>query len=118
MQTEEVVTDTQKIDLEKQQEETYANSENTGEMTEEKKRRKEEMTLNEYEKMLEEKTKALVSLGSEERKLVLDKDLAKMILNKVAGGKTRGVEPQKTVQGNLELSHKMMLTHNCMRPYG
>lgn len=38
------------------------------------------MTLEEYEKVLEEKRKALLALKSEERKVGLDKDLAKMQL--------------------------------------
>lgn len=38
------------------------------------------MTLEEYEKVLEEKRKALTSLKTEERKVGLDKDLAKMQL--------------------------------------
>ncbi|GJT84363.1 hypothetical protein Tco_1058705 [Tanacetum coccineum] len=38
------------------------------------------MTLKEYDKELDEKRKALVSLESEERKVVLDNDLAKMHL--------------------------------------
>ncbi|KAI4338446.1 hypothetical protein MLD38_023505 [Melastoma candidum] len=37
-----------------------------------------EMTLEEYEKVLEEKRKALVALKTEERKVVLDKDLKNM----------------------------------------
>ncbi|XP_071706025.1 RGG repeats nuclear RNA binding protein A-like isoform X2 [Rutidosis leptorrhynchoides] len=40
----------------------------------------EEMTLEEYEKVLEEKRKALMALKSEERTVKLDKDLAKMQL--------------------------------------
>ena len=40
----------------------------------------QEMTLEEYEKVREEKRKALVALKSEERKVALDKDLAKMQL--------------------------------------
>lgn len=36
------------------------------------------MTLEEYEKVLEEKRKALVALKSEERKVNLDKDLESM----------------------------------------
>lgn len=45
------------------------------------------MTLEEYEKVLEEKRKALQSLKAEERKVALDKDLAKMQLlsNKKSG---------------------------------
>ncbi|GKF19127.1 hypothetical protein Tco_0067765 [Tanacetum coccineum] len=38
------------------------------------------MTLKEYDKELDEKRKALVSLENEERKVVLDNDLAKMHL--------------------------------------
>ena len=36
------------------------------------------MTLEEYEKVLEEKRKALLALKAEERKVDLDKDLASM----------------------------------------
>lgn len=36
------------------------------------------MTLEEYEKVLEEKRKALEALKTEERKVVVDKDLASM----------------------------------------
>ncbi|GKB27216.1 hyaluronan/mRNA-binding protein [Tanacetum coccineum] len=80
-EAEEVVADTEKvIDSEKQEETADTNKENTAEVAEQKEPEKEQMTLEEYEKVLEEKRKALVSLKSEERKVALDKDLAKMQL--------------------------------------
>lgn len=38
----------------------------------------QEMTLEEYQKVLEEKRKALAALKTEERKVEVDKELAKM----------------------------------------
>ncbi|CAH1453836.1 unnamed protein product [Lactuca virosa] len=80
-ETEEPVTETEKIvDSEKQENGADANQENTVDVVEEKKPEEKEMTLEEYEKVLEEKRKALTSLKTEERKVGLDKDLAKMQL--------------------------------------
>ncbi|KAF0898551.1 hypothetical protein E2562_008138 [Oryza meyeriana var. granulata] len=45
---------------------------------EEKEPEDKEMTLEEYEKVLEEKRKALLSLNAEERKVVIDKELQSM----------------------------------------
>lgn len=56
------------------------NKENPATEAEEKEPEEKEMTLEEYEKVLEEKRKALQALKSEERKVGLDKDLAKMQL--------------------------------------
>ncbi|KAI3717635.1 hypothetical protein L1987_69376 [Smallanthus sonchifolius] len=56
------------------------NKENLVTEVEEKEPEEKEMTLEEYEKVLEEKRKALQPLKSEERKVALDKDLAKMQL--------------------------------------
>ncbi|KAK1408012.1 hypothetical protein QVD17_39642 [Tagetes erecta] len=56
------------------------NKENIASEVEEKEPEEKEMTLEEYEKVLEEKRKALQSLKAEERKVALDKDLAKMQL--------------------------------------
>ncbi|KAI7753709.1 hypothetical protein M8C21_027349 [Ambrosia artemisiifolia] len=56
------------------------NKENVAEEVEEKEPEEKEMTLEEYEKVLEEKRKALQPLKAEERKVALDKDLAKMQL--------------------------------------
>lgn len=82
-ETEEPVTETEKIvDSDKQagqEDATETNNENTADVVEEKVPEKE-MTLEEYEKVLEEKRKALLSLKAEERKVGLDKDLAKMQL--------------------------------------
>ncbi|KAI3505244.1 hypothetical protein L1887_27250 [Cichorium endivia] len=80
--TEEPVTETEKIvDSEKQENGADANKENTTvDAVEEKEPEEKEMTLEEYEKVLEEKRKALSSLKTEERKVGLDKDLAKMQL--------------------------------------
>lgn len=79
-ETEEVADTEKIIDSEKQEEAADTNKENTAEVAEVKEPEKEEMTLEEYEKVLEEKRKALVALKSEERKVALDKDLAKMQL--------------------------------------
>lgn len=49
-------------------------------LQQEKELEEKKMTLEEYEKVLEEKRKALLALKSEERKVGLDKDLAKMQL--------------------------------------
>ncbi|KAJ0577016.1 putative hyaluronan/mRNA-binding protein [Helianthus annuus] len=57
-----------------------ANKENPATEVGEKEPEEKEMTLEEYEKVLEEKRKALQALKSEERKVALDKDLAKMQL--------------------------------------
>ncbi|KAL8216412.1 hypothetical protein R6Q57_023249 [Mikania cordata] len=57
-----------------------ANKENPVSEVEEKEPEEKEMTLEEYEKVLEEKRKVLQGLKSEERKVALDKDLAKMQL--------------------------------------
>ncbi|KAL8244576.1 hypothetical protein R6Q59_010834 [Mikania micrantha] len=57
-----------------------ANKENPVSEVEEKEPEEKEMTLEEYEKVLEEKRKGLQGLKSEERKVALDKDLAKMQL--------------------------------------
>ncbi|KAI3689763.1 hypothetical protein L2E82_47730 [Cichorium intybus] len=80
--TEEPATETEKIvDSEKQENGADANKENTTvDAVEEKEPEEKEMTLEEYEKVLEEKRKALSSLKTEERKVGLDKDLAKMQL--------------------------------------
>lgn len=55
-----------------------ANKENTVNESEEKEPENKEMTLEEYEKVLEEKRKALLALKTEERKVNLDKDLESM----------------------------------------
>jgi plasminogen activator inhibitor 1 RNA-binding protein len=47
---------------------------------EEKEPENKEMTLEEYEKVLEEKRKALLALKTEERKVSIDKDLVSMQL--------------------------------------
>uniref|UniRef100_A0A803LIG2 Hyaluronan/mRNA-binding protein domain-containing protein n=1 Tax=Chenopodium quinoa TaxID=63459 RepID=A0A803LIG2_CHEQI len=54
------------------------NKEGQPEETEEKEPEEKEMTLEEYEKLLEEKRKALVALKTEERKVEVDKDLQSM----------------------------------------
>ncbi|KAL8226683.1 hypothetical protein R6Q57_016515 [Mikania cordata] len=56
------------------------NKENLASEVEEKEPEEKEMTLEEYEKVLEEKRKALQPLKAEERRVALDKDLAKMQL--------------------------------------
>jgi plasminogen activator inhibitor 1 RNA-binding protein len=55
-----------------------ATKENPVDEPEEKEPENKEMTLEEYEKVLEEKRKALVALKNEERKVVLDKELESM----------------------------------------
>ncbi|KNA14343.1 hypothetical protein SOVF_108270 isoform B [Spinacia oleracea] len=54
------------------------NKEGQPEEAEEKEPEEKEMTLEEYEKLLEEKRKALLALKSEERKVVVDKELESM----------------------------------------
>jgi len=84
VEPEEPVTEGEKnVESEKpaeQEDVVDANKENPAGETEEKEPEEKEMTLEEYEKVLEEKRKALLALKSEERKVALDKDLAKMQL--------------------------------------
>ncbi|KAK1372314.1 Hyaluronan/mRNA-binding protein [Heracleum sosnowskyi] len=82
---EEPVIDAEKIvDVENQTEQEdagEASKENpTTQPAEEKEPEAKEMTLEEYEKVLEEKRKALLALKSEERKVTLDKDFESMQL--------------------------------------
>lgn len=81
-ETEEPVTENDKnVVAEKQLGEENAghdNKENPVSESEEKELEDKEMTLEEYEKVLEEKRKALLALKAEERKVDLDKDLASM----------------------------------------
>lgn len=83
-ENEESVIDTEKnVDAEKQpgQEDAGdANKENPVTEPEEKEPEDKEMTLEEYEKVLEEKRRALLALKSEERKVDLDKDFESMRL--------------------------------------
>ncbi|KAI3791035.1 hypothetical protein L2E82_04579 [Cichorium intybus] len=82
VEAEEAVIEGEKnVDTEKPAVEEDANKENPhADVAEEKEPEEKEMTLEEYEKVLEEKRKALLALKSEERKVGLDKDLAKMQL--------------------------------------
>ncbi|GJS32611.1 RGG repeats nuclear RNA binding protein A-like protein [Tanacetum coccineum] len=84
LESEEPVVDVEKnVESEKpvaQEGVVDDNKENPAGEVEEKEPEKEEMTLEEYEKLLEEKRKALQALKSEERKVGLDKELAKMQL--------------------------------------
>ncbi|XP_052171085.1 RGG repeats nuclear RNA binding protein A-like [Diospyros lotus] len=57
-----------------------ANKENPVNETEEKEPEDKEMTLEEYEKVLEEKRKALLALKTEERKVTVDKEFESMQL--------------------------------------
>ncbi|KAL6985904.1 hypothetical protein U1Q18_019278 [Sarracenia purpurea var. burkii] len=85
---EEPVNENEKnVDVEKQlaqEDGGNANNENPVNEPEEKEPEEKEMTLEEYEKVLEEKRKALQALKTEERKVVLDKDFESMqlLLNK------------------------------------
>ncbi|KAF9685442.1 hypothetical protein SADUNF_Sadunf03G0055000 [Salix dunnii] len=78
-ETEEPVVDSEKnVITEKQQGEedaADANKDTPEKEPEEKEPEEKEMTLEEYEKVLEEKRKALLVLKTEERKVGLDKDL-------------------------------------------
>ncbi|KAF5961148.1 hypothetical protein HYC85_002357 [Camellia sinensis] len=81
--TEEVVNEGEKnVASEKpvgEEEATDVNKENpANEAAEEKEPEKKEMTLEEYEKVLEEKRNALLALKTEERKVAVDKELASM----------------------------------------
>ncbi|KAL7233727.1 hypothetical protein ACSBR1_017359 [Camellia fascicularis] len=81
--TEEVVNEGEKnVASEKpagEEEATDVNKENpANEAAEEKEPEEKEMTLEEYEKVLEEKRKALLALKTEERKVAVDKELASM----------------------------------------
>ncbi|KAJ9556229.1 hypothetical protein OSB04_010843 [Centaurea solstitialis] len=82
-QEEPVVEGEKNVESEKpagQEDAVDATKENPATEPEEKEPEEKEMTLEEYEKVLEEKRKALLALKSEERKVGLDKDLAKMQL--------------------------------------
>ncbi|KAF5961708.1 hypothetical protein HYC85_002917 [Camellia sinensis] len=81
--TEEVVNEGEKnVASEKparEEEATDVNKENlANEAAEEKEPEEKEMTLEEYEKVLEEKRKALLALKTEERKVAVDEELASM----------------------------------------
>ncbi|KAL3329579.1 hypothetical protein AABB24_033769 [Solanum stoloniferum] len=82
--TEEPVNDGEKIvDAEKQSGQEDAgdtNKDSSAAEPEEKEPEEKEMTLEEYEKVMEEKRKALVALKQEERKVNLDKELQSMQL--------------------------------------
>ncbi|KAL6979781.1 hypothetical protein U1Q18_021436 [Sarracenia purpurea var. burkii] len=83
-ETEETANVNEKnIDAEKEsrQEDTGdASKENTVNEPEEKEPENKEMTLEEYEKVLEEKRKALLALKTEERKVAADKEFESMQL--------------------------------------
>ncbi|CAL5359765.1 unnamed protein product [Camellia sinensis] len=83
-ETEEPANENEKnVDTEKhsgQEEAGDANKENPVNEPQEKEPEDKEMTLEEYQKVLEEKRKALQPLKTEERKVGLDKDLASMQL--------------------------------------
>ncbi|XP_018505486.2 RGG repeats nuclear RNA binding protein A [Pyrus x bretschneideri] len=83
-ETEEPGTETEKnVSAEKQSGENEAadaNKEDAVNETEEKEPEEKEMTLEEYQKVLEEKRKALLALKTEERKVDVDKDLKAMQL--------------------------------------
>ena len=78
--TEEVTTEGEKkVDTEKPPVEDDALDGNKEKPTNEPEEKEpEEMTLEEYQKILEEKRKALEALKTEERKVEIDKDLAAM----------------------------------------
>ncbi|KAF8032700.1 hypothetical protein BT93_D1582 [Corymbia citriodora subsp. variegata] len=81
-ETEEPVIEVEKnVGSEKQlaaEDGADASKESTVNEPEEKEPEDKEMTLEEYEKVLEEKRKALLALKTEERKVELDKDLKSM----------------------------------------
>ncbi|KAL1830495.1 RGG repeats nuclear RNA binding protein A isoform X2 [Daucus carota subsp. sativus] len=79
---EELVNDGEKnVDVEKQAEQEDAgDASKENPVTEPEEKEPEEMTLEEYEKVREEKRKALLALKSEERKVDLDKDFESMQL--------------------------------------
>ncbi|XP_055819700.1 RGG repeats nuclear RNA binding protein A-like [Solanum dulcamara] len=83
-ETEEPVNDGEKIvEAEKQAGQEDAgdtNKDSTAAEPEEKEPEEKEMTLEEYEKVMEEKRKALLALKQEERKVNLDKELESMQL--------------------------------------
>ncbi|GFZ02084.1 hyaluronan [Actinidia rufa] len=84
-ESEEPVNENEKnlVDAEKQsgqEDAVEANKENPVNETEEKEPENKEMTLEEYEKVREEKRRALLALKSEERKVSVDKDLEAMQL--------------------------------------
>lgn len=81
LEPEESIVEVEKnVESAGQEDVVDANKENSVTEAEEKEPEEKEMTLEEYEKVLEEKRKALLALRSEERKVGLDKDLAKMQL--------------------------------------
>ncbi|KAJ8754437.1 hypothetical protein K2173_002888 [Erythroxylum novogranatense] len=80
-ETEEAVVENEKsINTEPSREEDVgdANKDNADEKAEEKEPENKEMTLEEYEKVREEKRKALLALKPEERKVNVDKDFQSM----------------------------------------
>lgn len=88
-ETEEPATENEKIlDAEKPHPEKQSGEEDAGDVDkenpvnepEEKEPENKEMTLEEYQKVLEEKRKALLALKTEERKVSIDKDLVSMQL--------------------------------------
>ncbi|XP_057478134.1 RGG repeats nuclear RNA binding protein A-like [Actinidia eriantha] len=84
-ESEEPVNENEKnlVDAEKQlgqEDAVEVNKENPVNETEEKEPENKEMTLEEYEKVREEKRKALLARKSEERKVSVDKDLEAMQL--------------------------------------
>ncbi|XP_027774835.1 RGG repeats nuclear RNA binding protein A-like isoform X2 [Solanum pennellii] len=83
-ETEVPVVDGEKIvEAEKQTGQEDAgdnNKDSTAAEPEEKEPEEKEMTLEEYEKVMEEKRKSLVALKQEERKVNLDKELQSMLL--------------------------------------
>ncbi|KAA8526020.1 hypothetical protein F0562_007880 [Nyssa sinensis] len=83
LETEEPVNENEKkVDSEKQlgQEDAGDTNKENPVNEPEKEPEEKEMTLEEYEKLLEEKRKALLALKTEERKVGLDKDLESMQL--------------------------------------
>ncbi|KAL7160542.1 hypothetical protein ABFS83_01G103100 [Erythranthe nasuta] len=82
-ETEEPASEVKIVDSEKpsgEEDAVDANKDSSPKEQEEKEPEEEKMTLEEYEKVREEKRKALLSLKSEERKVNLDKELEAMQL--------------------------------------
>ncbi|XP_028072249.1 RGG repeats nuclear RNA binding protein A-like [Camellia sinensis] len=128
--TEEVVNEGEKsVASEKlagEEEATDVNKENpANEAAEEKEPEEKEMTLEAYEKVLEEKRKALLALKTEERKVAVDKELASMqqlsskkdnndIFVKLGSDKDK----RKELAENEEKSKKSISINEFLKPAG
>ncbi|CAL5354352.1 unnamed protein product [Camellia sinensis] len=125
--TEEVVNEGEKnVAFEKpagEEEATDVNKENpANEAAEEKEPEEKEMTLEEYEKVLEEKRKALLALKTEEMKVAVDKELAstQQLSSKKDNNDIFGSDKdkRKELAENEEKSKKFVSINEFLKPAG